>query len=103
MVCDTLAPAVRKLADSAQEEVFGFQRFTTFFGRNLIIMCCSTLAYIFASLIFLTTDKTAQWQTAGWGMTLEQCFHLNILLLSTDRAEFLNYEQIIIHICPRLV
>jgi hypothetical protein len=26
-----------------------------------------------------------------------------VLLLSTDRAEFLNYEQIIIHICPRLV
>jgi hypothetical protein len=66
-------------------------------------MRCSTLTCTFASLTFLTTDKTEQQQTAGWGMTLEQCFHLNILLLSTDRAAFLNYEQIIIHIFPRLV
>jgi hypothetical protein len=36
------------------------------------------------------------------GMTLEQCFHLNILLLSMDRAAFFNYEQITIHICPRI-
>jgi hypothetical protein len=61
-------------------------------------MRCSTLAST-----FITIDKTAQQQTAGLGMTLEQCFHLNILLLSTDRAAFLNHEQIIIHICPRLV
>ena len=36
-------------------------------------------------------------------MTLGQCLHLPHLLHSTDRAAFLNYEQIIIHICPHLV
>ena len=36
-------------------------------------MRCSKLTCNFASLIFLTIDATAQWQTPGWRMTLEQC------------------------------
>jgi hypothetical protein len=42
----------------------------------LIIMCCSTLTCSFTSLLFLTTDKTAQLQTPGGRLTLEWCFHL---------------------------
>ena len=45
---------------------------------SLIIIRCFTLTCIFASLIFLTTDKSAQYRTPSW-MTLEQRFHFPLI------------------------
>ena len=59
------------------------------FVRNLITMRCSKLTCNFASLIFLTADATAQWQTPGWRMILEQCCLLpHITVFSGPRCIF---------------
>ena len=73
------------------------------FIRNLIIMHCSTLTLpsLHSSSSQLTILRSSKHQVAECPWNSASTLH--ILLLSVDRAAFLNYEQIIIHICPRLV
>ena len=66
-------------------------------------MRCSTLMLpsLRSSTSQLTKLRSSKQQVGELPWNSVSTFH--ILLLSTDLAAFLNYEQIIIHICPRLV
>jgi hypothetical protein len=73
------------------------------FVRNLIIMRCSTLTLpsLRSSSSQLTKLRSSKHQIGEWPWNSASTFH--ILLLSTDLPAFLNYEQITIHIYPRLL
>jgi len=73
------------------------------FIRNLIIKRCSTLTLplLRSPSSQLTKLRSSKQQVGELPWNSASTFH--ILLLSTDLTAFLNYEQIIIHICPRLV
>jgi hypothetical protein len=66
-------------------------------------MHCSklTLPSLRSSSSQLTKLHSSKQQVGELPWISASTFH--IFLLSTDLAAFLNYEQIIIHICPRLV
>jgi hypothetical protein len=80
-----------------------FRQFITFFCQEFDYNALFRANITFASLTFLTTTKlrSSKQQVGELPWNGASTFH--ILLLSTDLPAFLNYEQIIIHICPRLI
>jgi hypothetical protein len=60
-----------------------------------------TLPSLRSSSSQLTKPRSSKQQVGE--LPWNSAFTFHILLLSTDLAAFLNSEQIIIHICPRLV